>query len=1117
MDTLQRLEVISLVSKLTNEIGEFIGEKDKTLAEFVLDLHEKGTANERNAQDGLIKFKKLLDENEAPFPEEFVNKMDRMIRDLHPRLKKKQPDPVEEYDKPRENDAKKPQLRSGLSLPDDYQRAERLRDEVQQDDLRGSDDQRYPYEPRYKGRYKREEENRGRSREVKSAPWRQEIHDKPELGKIYDARVVNLKEYGAFANLLGFSHKTDGLIHISEITSGPRLQHPSEILERDQEVKVKVIRLDNNRVSLSMKQVDQTTGEDLTVVERSNGSSNGEGSKPTKRKRLTSPERWELRQLKAAGASVPELDEDDAADDDEDNDDSMEPEEDVDIEIREEEPAFLKGQTKHRLELSPIRIVKAPDGSLNRTAMSGAKAIRERIEERRKEKIDKEREMKKKMATQLVDPLASGANAIAPGSKEATADAFSNGYGGSRSRPKTLDQVHRTSMTIAEQRRSLPVYDRRDQFIQAVRDNQVLVVIGETGSGKTTQITQYLVEEGFSEDGMIGCTQPRRIAAQSVAQRVAEEVGCPVGEEVGYNVRFDDKTSSRTKIKYMTDGMLQREALLDPNMSQYSVIILDEAHERTIATDVLFALLKKAAKQRPDLRVIVTSATLDADKFSRYFFDCKVFEIPGRTHEVQILYTKEPEFDYVEAALTTVMQIHVSEPAGDILVFLTGREEIETGCEVLEERLKALGPDIPELIVLPLFSQMPQDLQTRIFEPAPKGSRKVILATNIAETSITVDGIYYVVDPGFVKMNAYDPKIGMDKLLVSPISQAQANQRAGRAGRTGPGKCYRLYTEQAFQTEMLPATIPEIQRQNLAHTILMLKAMGINDLLNFDFMDPPPTNTMLTALEELYQLNALDQEGLLTRLGRRMADFPMEPALSKVCIASVDAKCSDEVLTIVAMITAQNVFYRPRDKQKQADERKARFHDATGDHMTLLNVYNAWVRSGRSKMWCQENFIQDRTIRRAQDVKDQLVRIMRQSRQPIISCNNNSETIRKTICSGFFYNSARKNDQEEGYKTLLEQTAVSLHPSSALWTKSAQFVIYHTLILTSKEYMSVVSTVEPKWLVEVAPTFFKVSDPRHLSKRKKSEKIQPLFNRFEGKDEWRISNQRRGRGGSTRF
>ena len=263
---------------------------------------------------------------------------------------------------------------------------------------------------------------------------------------------------------------------------------------------------------------------------------------------------------------------------------------------------------------------------------------------------------------------------------------------------------------------------------------------------------------------------------------------------------------------------------------------------------------------------------MDAEKFARYFDGCPIFSIPGRTYPVETLYSREPESDYLDAALITVMQIHLSEPPGDILLFLTGREEIDTSAEILFERMKALGPQVPELLILPVYSALPSEQQSKIFDPAPPGARKVVIATNIAETSITIDGIYYVIDPGFVKQNAYDPRLGMDSLVVVPISQAQARQRAGRAGRTGPGKCYRLYTEAAYRNEMLPNPSPDIMRTNLSTTILLLKAMGINDLLNFDFMDPPPQQTMVTALEGLYALSALDDEGLLTRLGRKMAD-----------------------------------------------------------------------------------------------------------------------------------------------------------------------------------------------------------------------------------------------------
>ncbi|CAF90919.1 unnamed protein product, partial [Tetraodon nigroviridis] len=311
----------------------------------------------------------------------------------------------------------------------------------------------------------------------------------------------------------------------------------------------------------------------------------------------------------------------------------------------------------------------------------------------------------------------------------------------------------------------------------AVHDNQILIVIGETGSGKTTQITQYLAEAGYTGRGKIGCTQPRRVAAMSVAKRVSEEYGCCLGQEVGYTIRFEDCTSPETVIKYMTDGMLLRECLIDSELGQYAIIMLDEAHERTIHTDVLFGLLKKTVQKRTDMKLIVTSATLDAVKFSQYFYEAPIFTIPGRIFPVEMLYTKEPETDYLDASLITVMQIHLTEPPGDILVFLTGQEEIDTACEILYERMKSLGPDVPELIILPVYSALPSEMQTRIFDPAPPGSRKVVIATNIAETSLTIDGIYYVVDPGFVKQKVYNSKTGIDQLVVTPISQVRHLRR----------------------------------------------------------------------------------------------------------------------------------------------------------------------------------------------------------------------------------------------------------------------------------------------------------------------------------------------------
>lgn len=388
--------------------------------------------------------------------------------------------------------------------------------------------------------------------------------------------------------------------------------------------------------------------------------------------------------------------------------------------------------------------------------------------------------------------------------------------GSKKERKPEVSEVERKKMDIAETKISLPVYPFRDDLIAAIREHQILIIEGETGSGKTTQIPQYLHEEGFTKDGKkIGCTQPRRVAAMSVAARVAQEMGVKLGNEVGYSIRFEDCTSERTVLKYMTDGTLHREFLSEPDLASYSVMIIDEAHERTLHTDILFGLVKDIARFRPELKLLISSATLDAEKFSQFFDDAPIFRIPGRRFPVHIYYTKAPEADYIDACVVSILQIHATQPLGDILVFLTGQEEIETCQEVLQDRVKRLGSKLKELLILPVYANLPSDMQAKIFEPTPPNARKVILATNIAETSLTIDNIIYVIDPGFAKQNNFNSRTGMESLLVVPISKASANQRAGRAGRTAPGKCFRLYTAWAYKQELEDNTVPEIQRINL--------------------------------------------------------------------------------------------------------------------------------------------------------------------------------------------------------------------------------------------------------------------------------------------------------------
>ncbi|MEJ1283980.1 DEAH (Asp-Glu-Ala-His) box polypeptide 16 [Cricetulus griseus] len=923
--------------------------------------------------------------------------------------------------------------------------------------------------------------------------------EEPAIGDIYNGKVTSIMQFGCFVQLEGLRKRWEGLVHISELRREGRVANVADVVSKGQRVKVKVLSFTGTKTSLSMKDVDQETGEDLNPNRRRNlvGETNEETSmrnpdRPThlslvsapeveddslERKRLTrisDPEKWEIKQMIAANVlskeEFPDFDEETGilpkVDDEED--------EDLEIELVEEEPPFLRGHTKQSMDMSPIKIVKNPDGSLSQAAMMQSALAKERRELKQAQREAEMDSIPMGLNKHWVDPLpdAEGrqiaANMRGIGMMPNDIPEWKkHAFGGNKA-----SYGKKTQMSILEQRESLPIYKLKEQLVQAVHDNQILIVIGETGSGKTTQITQYLAEAGYTSRGKIGCTQPRRVAAMSVAKRVSEEFGCCLGQEVGYTIRFEDCTSPETVIKYMTDGMLLRECLIDPDLTQYAIIMLDEAHERTIHTDVLFGLLKKTVQKRQDMKLIVTSATLDAVKFSQYFYEAPIFTIPGRTYPVEILYTKEPETDYLDASLITVMQIHLTEP--------------------------------------PVYSALPSEMQTRIFDPAPPGSRKVVIATNIAETSLTIDGIYYVVDPGFVKQKVYNSKTGIDQLVVTPISQAQAKQRAGRAGRTGPGKCYRLYTERAYRDEMLTTNVPEIQRTNLASTVLSLKAMGINDLLSFDFMDAPPMETLITAMEQLYTLGALDDEGLLTRLGRRMAEFPLEPMLCKMLIMSVHLGCSEEMLTIVSMLSVQNVFYRPKDKQALADQKKAKFHQTEGDHLTLLAVYNSWKNNKFSNPWCYENFIQARSLRRAQDIRKQMLGIMDRHKLDVVSCGKSTVRVQKAICSGFFRNAAKK-DPQEGYRTLIDQQVVYIHPSSALFNRQPEWVVYHELVLTTKEYMREVTTIDPRWLVEFAPAFFKVSDPTKLSKQKKQQRLEPLYNRYEEPNAWRISRAFRRR------
>lgn len=636
---------------------------------------------------------------------------------------------------------------------------------------------------------------------------------------------------------------------------------------------------------------------------------------------------------------------------------------------------------------------------------------------------------------------------------------------------------------ILKQRMTLPIWESRERLLTLLKAHQVVILQGETGSGKTTQVPQFLLFSEFRATRGIACTQPRRVAAVTVARRVAEELDVQLGEQVGYSIRFEDRTCSDTVLKYLTDGMLLREAISDPTLSSYDIVLLDEAHERTLATDVLFGLIKEILPNRPEMKVIVMSATIDAEKFVRYFEGAPLLTVSGRVHPVEVVYTEQPEENYYEAAVETAVRIHSDEDEGDILLFLTGEEEIEAACQEIREKCEERGNDVGKIEVYPLYSTLPPQQQQLIFSPPPEKNergipgRKCIVATNIAETSITIDGVVYVIDPGMAKQKVYNPKIRVESLLVSPISKASANQRSGRAGRTRPGKCFRLYTRRAYN-ELQENSYPEVLRCNLSSAVLTLLKLGVKDLVHFDFIDPPAPETFMRALETLSYLGAIDEEGELTQIGDYMAEYPLEPHQAKMLLAAEKYSVVDPILSIIAMLSVPIIFTRPRERVKQADAAKGKFAHANGDYLTYLNCYYAYKNNKSSSKWCFSNFVNFKAVKAADSIKRQLEEIYKRQGHELTTLQSTAKdyctNIEKCILEGYFMQVAHL--QKAGhYLTLRDNQVVLIHPSSVLGYKP-EWVLYNEYVLTKRNYIRTVMEVNPEWFFEISKDYFNVSE-----------------------------------------
>ena len=630
---------------------------------------------------------------------------------------------------------------------------------------------------------------------------------------------------------------------------------------------------------------------------------------------------------------------------------------------------------------------------------------------------------------------------------------------------------------------SLPVSQRKAEIEKLLSEHQVIVVAGETGSGKTTQLPKMCLELGLGNFGTIGHTQPRRIAARSVAARIAEELQTELGDLVGYKVRFNDQISDNTQIKLMTDGILLAEIQTDRFLNQYSCLIIDEAHERSLNNDFILGYLKQLLPRRPDLKVIITSATIDVERFSKHFNNAPIIEVSGRTYPVEVRYrpvAEEDDQDQLQGILNAVNELQ-AEGRGDILIFMNGEREIRDTAEALQKQ------NLKHTEILPLFARLSAQEQNKIFHPS--SLNRIVLATNVAETSLTVPGIKYVIDPGTARISRYSYRTQVQRLPIEPISQASANQRKGRCGRVSEGICIRLYSEEDFNNRP-EFTDPEILRTNLASVILQMTALGLDDIEAFPFVDAPDKRHIQDGVKLLEELGAFEtvqtksgEKRRLTTIGRQLAQLPVDPRLAKMLLSAVDFGSVYEVMIIVSALSIQDPRERPTDKQQASDEKHRRFADKKSDFLAFLNLWN-YVQEQQKELTknqfrrqCQKDFLNYLRIREWQDIYQQIRLAVREMGLPINSEKAEYQQIHTALLSGLLSHIGLKEAEKQQYLGA-RNAHFAIFPNSVLFKKQPKWVMAAELVETSKLWGRMVAEIEPEWIEPLA---------EHLTKKSYSE------------------------------